>query len=205
MKTLIKNVHILTMDEQFSEIKAGYLVIEEDTIVELAPMTTLDEKQMAANQVIDGQNGILIPGMINTHTHVGMIPFRSLGDDVPDRLRRFLFPLEQFMTKELVGCSSDYAIAEMLLSGITSFCDMYYFEDEIAKSCEKMSVRALLGETIIDMPTCDSPEPSGGLFYAETFIRKWQGHPLITPMLAPHAPNTNSPEVLAKIIELSRR
>lgn len=67
------------------------------------------------------------------------------------------------MTKELVGCSSDYAIAEMLLSGITSFCDMYYFEDEIAKSCEKMSVRALLGETIIDMPTCDSPEPSGGL------------------------------------------
>ena len=106
MKTLIKNVHILTMDEQFSEIKAGYLVIEEDTIVELAPMTTLDEKRMAANQVIDGQNGILMPGMINTHTHVGMIPFRSLGDDVPDRLRRFLFPLEQFMTKELVGCSS---------------------------------------------------------------------------------------------------
>ena len=84
MKTLIKNVHILTMDEQFSEIKAGYLVIEEDTIVELAPMTTLDEKRMAANQVIDGQNGILMPGMINTHTHVGMIPFRSLGDDVPD-------------------------------------------------------------------------------------------------------------------------
>ncbi|GMC18749.1 hypothetical protein N5D_27510 [Enterococcus faecalis] len=68
MKTLIKNVHILTMDEQFSEIKAGYLVIEEDTIVELAPMTTLDEKRMAANQVIDGQNGILMPGMINTHT-----------------------------------------------------------------------------------------------------------------------------------------
>ena len=66
------------MDEQFSEIKAGYLVIEEDTIVELAPMTTLDEKRMAANQVIDGQNGILMPGMINTHTHVGMIPFRSL-------------------------------------------------------------------------------------------------------------------------------
>ena len=71
------------MDEQFSEIKAGYLVIEEDTIVELASMTTLDEKRVAANQVIDGQNGILIPGMINTHTHVGMIPFRSLGDDVP--------------------------------------------------------------------------------------------------------------------------
>lgn len=93
MKTLIKNVHILTMDEQFSEIKAGYLVIEEDTIVELAPMTTLDEKRMAANQVIDGQNGILMPGMINTHTHVGMIPFRSLGDDVPDRLRRFIFTI----------------------------------------------------------------------------------------------------------------
>ena len=124
------------MDEQFSEIKAGYLVIEEDTIVELAPMTTLDEKRMAANQVIDGQNGILMPGMINTHTHVGMIPFRSLGDDARST-PAFSFPLEQFMTKELVGCSSDYAIAEMLLSGITSFCDMYYFEDEIAKSCEK--------------------------------------------------------------------
>ena len=77
------------MDEQFSEIKAGYLVIEEDTIVELASMTTLDEKRVVKSSN-RWPNGILIPGMINTHTHVGMIPFRSLGDDVPDRLRRFL-------------------------------------------------------------------------------------------------------------------
>ena len=101
MKTLIKNVHILTMDEQFSEIKAGYLVIEEDTIVELAPMTTLDEKQMAANQVINGQNGILIPGMINTHTHVGMIPFRSFRRQCARSTPAFSFSIRTIHDKRI--------------------------------------------------------------------------------------------------------
>lgn len=205
MKTLIKNVHILSMDEQFSEVKNGFVLIEGETIAKIGSVFELDSVTIQADQVIDGKNGLLIPGLINTHTHAGMIPFRSLGDDVPDRLRRFLFPLEQHMTKELVRASSNYAIAEMLLSGVTTFCDMYYFEDEVAKSCKEMGIRALVGETIIDMPTCDSPKPSGGFEYCETFLEKWQNDALITPIIAPHAPNTNNPEILKKIVELSEK
>lgn len=193
------------MDKQFSEIKKGYVLIEDHLIAKIGSVSELDSVTISADKVIDGRNGILIPGMVNTHTHAGMIPFRSLGDDVPDRLRRFLFPLEQFMTKELVKASSDYAIAEMLLSGVTSFCDMYYFEDEVAKSCKEMGIRALVGETIIDMPTCDSPQPSGGYDYCEMFLKKWQNDPLVTPIIAPHAPNTNTPEVLKKIVVLSEK
>ena len=205
MKTLIRNVHILSMDENYSEIKDGYLVIEEECITKIGSVSELNSLTLDVDKVIEGKNGLLIPGMINTHTHAGMIPFRSLGDDVPDRLRRFLFPLEQYMTKELVKASSNYAIAEMLLSGVTSFCDMYYFEDEVAKSCKKMGIRALVGETIIDMPTCDSPTPSGGYAYCESFLEQWQNDPLITPIIAPHAPNTNNVEMLKKIVSLSEK
>lgn len=205
MKILIKHVHILTMDEAFTEIKDGFVVIEENRIAQIGDGCELDRAIDLADQIIDGKNGLLMPGMINTHTHAGMIPFRSLGDDVPDRLRRFLFPLEKFMTKALVKASSKYAIAEMLLSGVTTFCDMYYFEDEVAESCKEMGMRALVGETIIDMPTCDSSVPSGGYDYSEWFLEKWQNDPLVTPIIAPHAPNTNQPEFLRKIADLSKK
>lgn len=205
MKTLIKHVHVLTMDKEFTEIKDGFVLIDEEKITQIGHTFELDSMEILADKIVDGKNGLLIPGMINTHTHAGMIPFRSLGDDVPDRLRRFLFPLEQFMTKELVKASSKYAIAEMLLSGVTTFCDMYYFENEVAESCKEMGMRALVGETIIDMPTCDSLTPSGGYNYCEQFLEKWQNDPLVTPIIAPHAPNTNQPEILRKIVELSKK
>lgn len=201
MTKLIKNVHVLTMDNQMTEYKNGYVLIKGDTILEVGEWTN---REINASEVIDGKGGILLPGFINTHTHAGMIPFRSLGDDVPDRLRRFLFPLEAHMTKELVSASSAYAMSEMLLSGITGFCDMYYFENEVAEVCDKFGMRAILGETIIDMPTCDSVKPSGGLEYCEDFIQKWKNHELITPAIAPHAPNTNTIDALNKIVELSR-
>lgn len=201
MRQLIKNVRVLTMDEKEHEISNGYVLIEGETIQEIGVMTDSLPK---ADTVIDGQRGILIPGMINTHTHTGMIPFRSLGDDVPDRLRRFLFPLEQVMTPELAAASAKYASAEMLLSGVTSFCDMYYFEDAIAETVAEVGVRAILGETIIEMETCDFATPKEALSWCRSFIEKWQGHPLVTPAIAPHAANTNSPEVLQEIVELSK-
>jgi 5-methylthioadenosine/S-adenosylhomocysteine deaminase len=203
MKQLIKNVHILTMDADYTEFKRGYLLIENKRIAAVGSLADLPADQFQADQIIDGRKGLLLPGFINTHTHIGMIPFRSLGDDVPDRLRRFLFPLEQFMTRELVAASSRYAIAEMFLSGVTSFCDMYYFEEIVAKCCQEMGARALVGETIIDQPTCDSPESSGGLAYCEKFLAHWSKDELVTPVIAPHAPNTNNIATLKEIIALS--
>lgn len=202
MKQLIKNVHLLTMDDAMTEIPQAFVLIEEDRITDYGAMT---EDLPEADAVVDGQGGILIPGMINTHTHAGMIPFRSLGDDVSDRLRRFLFPLEQFMTPELVKTSSKYAMAEMLLAGVTTFCDMYYFEEEVAEAAVEMQMRGFVGETIIDMETCDFPTPESALEWTEAFIQRWKGHPLVTPMIAPHATNTNTRKDFKKIVTLARK
>lgn len=214
MQTLIYNARVLTMDKEFTEYYPGYVLIEDDYILdvglqeELLPewhqWVTATGVKNNGIRLIDAQDGIVLPGLINAHTHVGMIPFRSLADDVKDRLRRFLFPLEAQMSKELVRASAQYALAEMLLAGITTFADMYYFEDTIAQVTAEMGMRALLGETIINHPTCDGDEePFYGLKVAPKFIEKWQGNALITPILAPHAPNTNSELTLTEIKRLS--
>lgn len=202
MRQLIKNVHLITNDAKQTEIAQAYVLIEGQKIAGFGPMTNSLPK---ADRIIDGQGGILMPGMINPHTHTGMIPFRSLGDDVPDRLRRFLFPLEQFMTPALVKASAKYAMAEMLLAGVTTFCDMYYFEEEVAQATDEMGMRGLVGQTIIDMPTCDFENPTAALKWTEEFIRRWQNHPRITPVIAPHATNTNDETTFKEIVKLSQK
>lgn len=203
MRTLIKNVHILTMDAYFSEYETGYLLIEDASIVAVGSIEELPQ-ELSWDQVVDGNGGILLPGMVNCHTHVGMIPFRSLGDDTPDRLRRFLFPLENAcMTKDLVYHSAKYALAEMQLAGITTVVDMYYFEDVVLEAADEMEMRGIFGETIIDFPTCDSMKPHGGLSYAKDLIPRWINHKKVTPAIAPHATNTNHPNVLIEANQLA--
>lgn len=201
MQTLIKNVIVLTMNKDLDTYQNGYLIFEDDKILEVGSdyPTTFD------GQIIDGKNAILMPGMINTHTHIGMIPFRSLGDDCPDRLRRFLFPLENAcMTKKLASLSAKYAIAEMLLGGVTCLADMYYFEDDLMEVTKETGIRALLGETIIDFKTCDTTKAFGGIEIAET-MAKMPKDALVQPMIAPHATNTVPKEVLQQIDEISKK
>ena len=203
MKTLIRNATVLTMDKEMHIYSPGYVLTVDETIKELGyESAALPD----ADEVIDAGGGIVLPGFINTHCHVPMMPFRSLGDDCPDRLRRFLFPLEnEAMTKKLVKLSSRYGISEMLLAGVTAFTDMYYYEEEVAKSCEELGIRGVLGETVIGQKTCDSEEPYGGLGLAEAFIKEWKGHELVTPIIAPHATNTNSPQMLKKAYDIAEK
>ncbi len=202
MKTLIKNAHILTMNENMDTYENGYMIFEDDEIIEVG--VEYESGKVIFDEIIDAEGGILLPGMVNTHTHIGMIPFRSLGDDCKDRLRRFLLPLEnKCMDGELAYSSAKYAIAEMLLGGVTTFLDMYYFEEEIAKACDEMGVRAILGETVMEAVTCNSETPHGGIEYGERFIHNWKDHPLITPIIAPHATNTNSGKALKRVKEIS--
>ena len=194
MKTRIENVTVLTMDKYFNEYTNSSITIEDDRII------AINDATIPVDKVIDGRNGILMPGMVNTHAHLAMIPFRGLGDDCPDRLRRFLFPLEsKTMTEKLVSLSSEYAAAEMMLGGVTQVYDMYFFEDAVAQVMVKMNMRATLAETILDFAHCNSDKPYGGLDYSEWFIKKWKNaHPLITPSIAPHATNTNSADALQR-------
>ena len=144
-----------------------------------------------ADERIDARGGILLPGFVNTHCHVSMVPFRTMGDDCPDRLRRFLFPLEnEAMTRELVYRGAVFGIGEMLLAGVTTFVDMYYFEDEVARACVRTGMRGYLGETLISQPTCDSAQPGGGLAIAKAMFDTWRGEALVRPIVAPHGTTT---------------
>lgn len=202
MRILIENAVILTMNGENTVYDPGYVLTDGPVIREVGS----GRCEAPFDRRIDGAGMILMPGMVNTHCHVPMIPFRTMGDDCPDRLRRFLFPLElKAMTPRLVFLSSLYGICEMLLSGITTFLDMYYFEEQVAKACEKAGIRGYLGETVINMETCDSREPYGGLKYGEGFLREWSGHELVTPIVAPHGTNTNSREALIAAHELAAK
>lgn len=204
MKTLITNGLLLTMNDSFDVFDKGFILFDEGRIEQLGQMADCPDAA-ASWQVLDADGDIIMPGFINTHCHLGMIPFRSLADDVPDRLRKYLFPLEQHMTAALAAQSARYAVCELLLAGTTTVCDMYYFEDEIAAVCDEMGIRAFLGETIIDMPTCDAKDADEALVYTDAFIQKWQAHKRITPVIAPHATNTVKKDTLLKIKQLSQR
>ena len=203
MKIGYRNAWILTMDNRMTEYSNGYLVFDNDIIQEIGSMTNYIADK--ADKWIDAKGGILLPGFINAHTHCGMIPFRSLGDDCPDRLRRFLFPLEKEVVDEtLIELSTAYAIAEMQLAGITTMCDMYYFENVVADVAKNMNMRAFVGETIINQPTPDSTNTKESMAYTVDLIDKWQHDKLIHPIIAPHAPNTNTEQCLRNILELSK-
>lgn len=199
---IIKNVTVLTMNSKKDIIEKGVVVIENENIIDIGKEEIMD--RYPGHEVINGDNGILLPGFVNAHTHCAMTVFRSLGDDVPNRLKKYLFPLEKMLLdKEMVSLGSKYGICEMALGGVTTFADMYYFEDEVAKAAKEIGVRAIVGETIVDFIAPDVNKAYGGLDYCEWFIDKWADDPLITPAVAPHAPYSSDTLHLQRAFELA--
>ncbi len=202
MKTVIEHARILTMDRYNTRYEDGHVIIEDDRITAVGAGKYSEDgsgnKSAEQAAVINAHGGILMPGMISTHCHVSMIPFRTMGDDAKERLSRFIFPLEDgALTPDLVYLAALYGMGEMLLSGVTAFLDMYYFEDKVAEAAEISGMRAFLGETVKSSKSCDSDSPYGGVGYGEEFIRDWKGRdPLISPLIAPYASHTCSADVL---------
>lgn len=197
MKTVIKNVIVVTMNHKREIYNPGYLLFENDIIKAVGPMEELYKQDLLGVSLVDGKQGILMPGMVNLHTHMGMIPFRGLGDDCKDRLRVFLIPMEnKAMDEEMVYLSTRYAVGEMLLSGVTSVLDMYYYEEEAAKAMDEMGIRGIAGQTIMEEGACDFSDPYEAISYGERLIKKYQSHPRISGCIAPHGTSTCSREVL---------
>jgi len=203
MTTLLYNAYVLTMDDDFTAYPTGWLLAKDGLIAAVGGGEY--DGDAAIDERIDCRGGILLPGFVNTHCHASMVPFRTMGDDCADRLRRFLFPLEnEAMTPELVYLGAKYGIAEMLLAGITTFVDMYYFEDEVARACLETGMRGYLGETIIGQPTCDSPDaPYGGFAIAEKMLSTYKGCDLVRPIVAPHGTTTCDEAALRRCHDLA--
>ncbi len=187
-------------------IEGGAVAISDDSIAFVG--TEVDVKSMYdAKTTIDAKGCVVMPGLINGHTHAAMSLFRGIADDLPLEtwLNDFIFPAEgQNLDEDFVYWGTKLAIAEMLLGGITTFCDMYLFEDSVAKATSEMKMRGVLGEVLYDFTSPNYGEIAQGFEYTENFIKKWKNDPLITPSVQPHALDTCSPELLTRAGEISK-
>lgn len=202
---LIVGGTVVTMDKDHQVIEDGYIAVRNGEIASVGKRSSLPPN-IRPKQLINAKGKVIIPGLINTHTHVPMGLFRGIADDLDlqEWLTKYIFPAEaKNVNEEFVRAGTRLGLAEFILGGTTTFCDMYYFEDAIADETAKAGVRGVLGETLIDFPAPDNKNWTDMLAYTEKFVKKWQGHPLIVPAVAPHAPYTVSQEHLLETRKLS--
>jgi 5-methylthioadenosine/S-adenosylhomocysteine deaminase len=205
--TIITGGTVVSMDGQRHIYDDGAVVVIGDTIVAVGPRAGI-EARYEGHQTIDAKNMLVLPGFINGHTHVPMTLFRGLHDDVTlnDWLYKYIFPAEKKnVTETFVRWGTRLAAAEQIRSGITTFADMYYFEDAVAEETKAAGMRGVLGETFIDFPAPDNKNHAAMLEYTERFLRKWQGDPLIHAAVAPHSIYTCSQQTLQDAAALARK
>lgn len=202
---LLTNGYLVTMDSQMSLYASGAVAIKDNLISAVGPATVIEAIYEAAN-VIDCQDCIISPGLINAHTHASMTLLRGLADDL--RLDVWLYGYMMPVEREFVDQNFSYigallACAEMIRSGVTTFCDMYYHESEVARATVEAGMRAVLAQTILKFPSPDATNYDESLDYCRHFIEQWLNHPLIIPAVGPHAPYTATPDMLKNSVALA--
>jgi 5-methylthioadenosine/S-adenosylhomocysteine deaminase len=198
---------VLTQNAAHRILAPGAVVIDGTDIVDVDTPAAISAKYQAA-ETIDARDQLVLPGLINTHSHAPMVMYRGLADDLAlmDWLQKYIFPAEaKTVSPELVRVGTRLAAVEMIESGTTAFVDMYYFEEEIAKAAFEAGLRGVLGETIIQFPVADAKTPAEGLARAEHFIREFKDNGLVVPAVAPHALYTNDKTTLAASAALARK
>jgi 5-methylthioadenosine/S-adenosylhomocysteine deaminase len=204
---VIANGIVVTVDAERRVINPGSVAIRGNTIVAVGPAAQIAASYRAAD-TIDAAGRVVMPGLINTHTHAPMVLYRGLGDDLAlmDWLQKYIFPAEaKTVSPEFVRIGTELAALEMIRSGTTTYVDMYYFEEEIARATKRAGMRGVLGQTIIEFPVPDAKTPADGLKRAEAFIREFQQDELITPAIAPHAVYTNDAQSLTASRDLAQK
>ena len=207
LSTILRNAIVLTMNQDSEIFEPGAVAIDGDKIVAVGSEKDILSQYQAA-EVIDCGKKVLMPGLINTHTHIPMTLLRGLSDDLrlDVWLMGYMMPVErEFVSPEFVRLGTKLGCAEFIRSGVTTYNDMYYFEDDIAEATAEVGLRALAGQTVLKYPSPDAESYEDSLVLCEKLIQKWQGHPLIIPTIAPHAVYTCPPEVLTSVVELAKK
>ena len=198
---VIHNGTVITMNSDLDIINNGVLCINNDKLVEIVPREN-DAPLPEGKKIIDACGGIIMPGLVNTHTHLPMALFRGLADDIPlsKWLNEYIFPAEaSHIHPESVRLGALLSGAEMLLSGTTTCCDGYFYEDHVAAAMNEIGMRAILGQGVIDFPAPGVPKPEDNINNAKKFIQKWKNiSPLITPSIFCHSLYTCSEATLKK-------
>jgi 5-methylthioadenosine/S-adenosylhomocysteine deaminase len=198
---------VVTMDGSRRVVSPGAVAVDGRDIVAVGAPGAI-ARQFVATETIDAAGSVVLPGLVNTHTHAPMVMYRGLADDLAlmDWLQKYIFPAEaKTVSPEMVRVGTRLAALEMIQSGTTTFADMYYFEEEIARATKATGLRAVLGQTIIGFPVADARTPADSLKRAEAFIEAFAGDDLITAAPAPHSPYTVDEATLRAVRELADR
>jgi 5-methylthioadenosine/S-adenosylhomocysteine deaminase len=204
---LLSHGLVVTMDSQHRVLPDSAVAIAGDSILEVGPSAVLAARYEAA-RVIDVKGALLLPGLINAHTHMAMSLFRGLAEDMAldDWLKKYIFPAEaRNVTPDFVTWGTKLSMLEMIQGGTTTVADMYYFEDEVAKALKSGGMRGVLGETIIGFPAPDNKTAEAAFNYTKKYLDSWAHDPLITAAVAPHAIYTCSEDLLKQSAALARQ
>ena len=203
--TLVTAAHVLTMDGTDRVFSPGAVAIKNGAIVAVGTPAGLSALY-SPKKKISRPRSVVLPGLVNTHTHAAMNLLRGIADDLPlmDWLTKFIFPAEaKNVSPAFVRAGTLLACAEMVRGGTTTFADMYYYESDVASAVDQCGMRAVLGETWLDFPVPDHKDLAESIAVTRAFLEKWKGHPRVIAAVAPHAPFTNSKESLVAAHDLA--
>ena len=197
---LITGRYAYLQDSNKTIIENGGVAVQGDTIIECGPAELLREKYPDAELLFE-EHGLVMPGLVNTHTHAAMACFRGLADDLPlmQWLQEYIFPVEAKLNSDMVYKSTLLSIAEMIKSGTTSFCDMYLFAKDVAQAAADTGMRAWIGEVLYDFPSPNYGELEAGFAYIDELFAMYKNHPLVSITVDPHAVYTCSPDLLKRL------
>jgi cytosine/adenosine deaminase-related metal-dependent hydrolase len=199
---VIKNARLLPIDETMSVVERGWIQIEGDTIKELGAG---EPPAVAGAEVIDAGGDVVMPGMVNPHAHLAMTLFRGLGEDVDDRLFRYVLPMERkFVTPEMVRVGTLLGVLESIEGGVTTIADMYYYETQVGRALDQAGLRGVVGQTIATFNPPDHKTIDEGFALVEELVAEFAGHDRIVPSIAPHAPYSTDVEVMARVASWAR-
>ncbi len=195
---LLTNAIVLTMDDDMHTYEPGAVAVGGDKILAVGMEVDLRQR-FSATEIVDCGGKVLMPGLVNAHTHVPMTLLRGLADDLrlDVWLLGYMMPVErEFVSPEFVRLGTQLACVELIRTGVTCFADMYYFEEDVARATAEAGLRAVCAQTVMKFPAPDAQSYEESLALARDFIQRWKGHPLIEPSVAPHAPYTCTAEIL---------